>query len=65
VIIEQAKGVLAERGGLDMPEAFEALRTHARKTNRRLSDLARDVVNRKIGTEQMLRSHGSGRNYQH
>jgi GAF domain-containing protein len=60
VIIEQAKGVLAERGGLEMPEAFEALRSHARKTNRRLSDLARDIVNRKIGTDQMLRSRGSG-----
>jgi transcriptional regulator with GAF, ATPase, and Fis domain len=44
VIIEQAKGVLAERRRLDMDEAFAVLRTTARNTNRRLSELARDVV---------------------
>lgn len=44
LIIEQAKGVLAERGHLDMDRAFELLRTHARRTNRRLVDLARSVV---------------------
>ena len=45
LIIEQAKGVLAERGTLDMDRAFNLLRQHARRTNRRLADLARDVVN--------------------
>jgi transcriptional regulator with GAF, ATPase, and Fis domain len=44
VIIEQAKGVLAERRGLDMDQSFALLRTTARSTNRRLSELARDVV---------------------
>jgi hypothetical protein len=44
LIIEQAKGVLAERGTLDMDRAFNLLRQHARRTNRRLADLARDVV---------------------
>ena len=44
LIIEQAKGVLAERGAIDMDRAFNLLRTHARRTNRRLADLARDVV---------------------
>jgi hypothetical protein len=44
VVIEQAKGVLAERRGLDMAAAFELLRSHARSTNRRLGELARDVV---------------------
>jgi GAF domain-containing protein len=44
VIIEQAKGVLAERGQLDVSDAFTLLRTHARATGRRLSDFARDVV---------------------
>jgi transcriptional regulator with GAF, ATPase, and Fis domain len=58
VIIEQAKGVLAERSGLDMPDAFAVLRGHARRTNRRLSDLARDVVNRKVGTDDVINSHG-------
>jgi hypothetical protein len=44
LIIEQAKGVLAERGTVDMDRAFNLLRGHARRTNRRLADLAREVV---------------------
>ena len=44
VIIEQAKGVLAERGAVDMDEAFALLRAYARKTQQRLADLARTVV---------------------
>ncbi|MEJ3742926.1 GAF and ANTAR domain-containing protein [Actinomycetes bacterium KLBMP 9797] len=50
VLIEQAKGVLAERLHLDMPEAFTLLRDNARSHNRRLSDLAQAVVD---GTEQI------------
>ena len=44
VVIEQAKGVLAERGAVDMDVAFTLLRGHARKTQQRLADLARAVV---------------------
>lgn len=44
LIIEQAKGVLAERGAIDMDHAFKVLRAHARRTNSRLADLARAVV---------------------
>jgi hypothetical protein len=43
-IIEQAKGVLAERGAIDMDQSFALLRAHARRTNQRLADLARAVV---------------------
>ena len=45
VIIEQAKGVLAERGSIDMDRAFVLLRTHARNTQQRLADVALAVVN--------------------
>ena len=48
VVIEQAKGKLAERLGLDMDQAFRLLRDRARTSNRRLSDLARAFVD---GTE--------------
>src|ERR1700726_1256282 len=48
VIIEQAKGKLAERLGVDMDQAFAVLRDRARGNNRRLSDLARAVID---GTE--------------
>jgi GAF domain-containing protein len=44
VVIEQAKGVLAAYGGLDMPGAFEALRGYARRHSRRLAELASAVV---------------------
>lgn len=44
VIIEQAKGILAERHGVGVEEAFDLLRNHARNRNLRLRDLAADVV---------------------
>ena len=44
VIIEQAKGKLAERLGVDMSQAFSLLRDHARARNLRLSDLAEAFV---------------------
>jgi transcriptional regulator with GAF, ATPase, and Fis domain len=45
VVIEQAKGRLAERLGLGMDQAFTLLREQARTTNQRLTDVARYVVN--------------------
>ena len=44
IVIEQAKGALAERGGLSMDAAFGHLRRYARNHNLRLSELAADVV---------------------
>jgi hypothetical protein len=44
VIIEQAKGLVAERFGLDMQSAFNALRGYARSRNVKLSDVARTVI---------------------
>jgi GAF domain-containing protein len=40
VVIEQAKGVISERAGLDLAEAFARLRTYARNHNLRLTDVA-------------------------
>ncbi len=48
VLIEQAKGVLAERYLLGVDEAFSALRSYARSRNLRLHDVARDVVDHNI-----------------
>ncbi|WP_254550759.1 GAF and ANTAR domain-containing protein [Catellatospora tritici] len=50
ILIEQAKGVIAERLGVDIDEAFYLLRATARTTNRGLSVLARAVVD---GTERI------------
>ena len=44
VIIEQAKGMVAEREGLDMDQAFTALRNHARNHNLRLVDFKNTVI---------------------
>jgi len=44
VIIEQAKGVLAQHGDLTMAAAFDRLRRYARTHNARLSEVARKVV---------------------
>jgi len=44
VVIEQAKGVLAERAGIDLTEAFSRMRAYARDNNRRLSEVAEAAV---------------------
>ncbi|MFN2505906.1 MAG: ANTAR domain-containing protein [Acidimicrobiales bacterium] len=44
VVIEQAKGMLAERAGIDIDQAFSALRNHARAHDLRLVDIAQDVI---------------------
>jgi transcriptional regulator with GAF, ATPase, and Fis domain len=44
VIIEQAKGKLAERRTIDMEDAFRLLRDYARNSNQHLTDVARNFV---------------------
>jgi len=44
IVIEQAKGMIAESASFDMEQAFAALRHHARNRNLRLADVARDVI---------------------
>ena len=44
VVIEQAKGMLAERRGTSVEEAFQVLRRHARDHNASLQDVAAAVV---------------------
>jgi GAF domain-containing protein len=44
-VLEQAKGMIAERLDLSVDQAFTRLRHHARANNLRLSDLAADLVN--------------------
>jgi GAF domain-containing protein len=44
IVIEQAKGMVAERLGVNMELAFTTLRTHARNHNLRLVDVAQGVI---------------------
>jgi GAF domain-containing protein len=54
VVLEQAKGVLAQRGGLDMDRSFAVLRRYARDHNLRLTDVARAVAGRELPAERLL-----------
>jgi len=44
VIIEQAKGYIAQSHGVDMDAAFNLIRSHARNTQTRLSSVAADIT---------------------
>lgn len=59
VVIEQAKGVVAERAAVDMDTAFSWLRGYARGNNRRLSEVAGAVVERSLAVD-VLRGTGTG-----
>lgn len=55
VIIEQAKGVLAERLGLTTRAAFTAMRSYARSHNSRVSELAASIVDGEFDTDLLRR----------
>jgi GAF domain-containing protein len=58
VVIEQAKGMLAEYLTMTVDDAFTLLRTYARDHNGKLSDVASDVVDRKIPSAALARRPG-------
>ena len=49
IVIEQAKGMIAEASDVSMDEAFQRLRTYARAHSRGLTDLASAVVAGHVG----------------
>lgn len=49
-VTERAKGILMERHGIDEQEAFNMLRDHARRHNRKMVDVAEEIVS----THQLL-----------
>ncbi|WP_399881838.1 GAF and ANTAR domain-containing protein [Streptomyces sp. BBFR51] len=53
IVIEQVKGVLAERWQTSIDEAFGIFRAYARAHNRKLSDLARGVAEGKQDTDSI------------
>ena len=61
VVIEQAKGVIAERSSVDMATAFELLRTAARGQRRPLSELAAEVAQGRLSPASLLREPGDRR----
>ena len=53
IVIEQAKGMLAEFAGVDMDHAFARLRSFARNRNRRLTEVAAELVAGSIAVAQV------------
>ena len=53
IALEQAKGIVAEQANLEMGEAFDLLRSHARHHNRRLRDVVAAVINRDLSADQL------------
>ncbi len=58
VIIEQAKGMLAERAQIDVGAAFVRMRTHARDNNRRLGDVAADLIDGRLDPDALDATRG-------
>lgn len=54
VVIEQAKGMLAERAGFSPASAFTAMRAHARRTNQTLLVVAEAVISGTVRSSVVL-----------
>ena len=64
VVLEQAKGVVAEAARIDMDNAFALLRGYARHHNLLLSEVARQVIDRELVADALViqpRTQGSRR----
>jgi GAF domain-containing protein len=53
VVLEQAKGIVAEGTGAEMGEAYQLLRWHARNHNLTIRNVAAAVVNRDLAVEAL------------
>lgn len=54
IVLEQAKGVLANVGRLEMEDAFAVLRRYARDHGHKLTQVAEHVVNRDIDGQELI-----------
>jgi hypothetical protein len=60
VLIEQAKGAAAARLGITPDGAFGLLRVYARRSGRRLADVAAEVIANKLPVHDLVASHEAG-----
>lgn len=44
IVIEQAKGIYSQKYGVSLGEAFNAMRTHARRSGRTLTNIAQEAI---------------------
>jgi transcriptional regulator with GAF, ATPase, and Fis domain len=61
VVIEQAKGILAQQSRLDMDDAYTQLRRYARDHNELLTMVAKRLVSRELSPQTILASQKSER----
>ncbi|WP_181779305.1 GAF and ANTAR domain-containing protein [Pseudonocardia pini] len=61
VVIEQAKGILAQQAGLTIAEAFDRLRDYSRRNNLRLADVARAVTAGQVEPATVAERRGTAR----
>jgi ANTAR domain/GAF domain len=54
IVIEQAKGVLSERAGIGLGEAFSVMRSQARRTQQPLTAVAYAVLDGTLGVSDLL-----------
>jgi GAF domain-containing protein len=55
VVVEQAKGVLSERAGVDLPTAFALMRSQARRTQQPLTSVAYAIIEGTISITDVSR----------
>jgi len=54
IVVEQAKGVLAERGHVDMDTAFARLRAYCRNGRLTMGDVSAQIVQRQLPLADVL-----------
>jgi AmiR/NasT family two-component response regulator len=53
ILIEQAKGMLAERAGLSIADAFGQLRRYARSHNQKLTSVCQGVIEGRLSSSDL------------
>jgi GAF domain-containing protein len=54
ISVEQAKGIIAEFGGVDMGVAFEAIRSFSRTNSLKLTSVAESLVRRELAPDEVI-----------